>query len=299
MRALLSVCLVLFAAAGAWGAEINVVRSPDPKGVPFIFLRGELVQGDALEFEKKIHGIKRALVVLSSPGGSVTEGLAIGAAVRTQGLATMVADECASACAFIWLSGVRRYFGEGMKIGFHAAYRIVDGQPVETGMANAEIGAYLAHLGLNREAIRFIASAPPNGMRWMTLEDAKRLSISVIVGQPVADPSGKQYPPAYEAKPVKPDPARDDMYGLATAYTEVVTARGCKDFFRVNDAALQKMQTDILSESQSKFGDQFLPVLQNVLSRSMRDQKQEGTKRTCERNRETFKNVGLDGIYLN
>ncbi|PZR93568.1 MAG: hypothetical protein DI537_10665 [Stutzerimonas stutzeri] len=299
MRALLGVCLLLFAAASARAAEITVVRNPSPNGVPFIFIRGELTQGDALEFETKAEGIKRALVVLSSPGGAVAEGLAIGAAVRTQGLATMVVDECASACALVWLSGVRRYYGEGMKIGFHAAYRVIDGKPTETGMANAEIGAFLAHLGLSREAIRFITSAPPNGMRWMTLEDAKRLNISVVVGQPVSDPSGKVHPPAYEAKPVKPNAARDDMYDLATVYSDIVTARGCKDYYRVDDAALQRMQAGIIADAQKKYGDQFLPVLQNVLSRTTRDQKQEGMKRTCDQNREMFRSSGLGQLYLN
>jgi len=232
MRSALSIYLALFSLASAEAAEITVLRHRDPKMVPTILVKGELVQGDALQFEQKIRGLNRGLVVLSSPGGSVAEGLGIGAAVNTTGLATMTADVCASACALIWLSGVRRYYNEGARIGFHAAYRMENGKPVETGMGNAEIGAFLAHLGLSREAVRFIASAPPNNMRWMTADDASRLGINIIVGNSMVDPSGKQYVPMYEAKPPTSDRVRKDMYYVASLYTDIITAQGCSKFHK-------------------------------------------------------------------
>lgn len=299
MRTVFSLCLTLFAIASAQAAEIKIVRHPDPKMVPFIFVKGEFVQGDALEFERKIMGLTRGLVVLSSPGGSVTEGLGIGAAVRTSGLATMTADQCASACALVWLSGIRRYFNEGARIGFHAAYKIRDGKPVETGMANAEIGSFLTHLGLNREAIRFVASAPPNGMRWMTLEDAHRLNISVIVGRSMVDPSGKQNPPMYEAKPAKPDAEREDMYTLATGYVDFLEAHGCSKLFKVNVGLAQKGKEEFLGLATKKYGDRLMPVLQEVLSARLTNQRQEGERRSRAQNRVRFEKMGVRNLYLN
>lgn len=298
MRAALSFFVALFVAVGAQAAEITIIRDPNPKIVPYIFVKGDIVQGDALEFEKKIRGLKRGLVILSSPGGLVSEGLGIGAAVRTSGLATMTADKCASACALVWLSGVRRYFNEGAQIGFHAAYTMVDGKPVETGMGNAEIGAFLAHLGLSREAIRFIASAPPDGMRWMTVEDARRLNISVIIGQSMIDPSGKQHLPMFEAKPAKPDPEREDMYALATAFVEFIEAQGCSKLFKVNVELAQQGKEQVMALAKEKYGDRILPILQEVLNTRVTNQRQEGERRACLQNKARFEELGVRNLYL-
>lgn len=298
MRAALNFLLALFVAASAQAAEITIIRDKDPKIVPNIFVKGELVEGDALEFERKIKGLTRGLVVLSSPGGDVSEGLSIAAAVRTQGLATSTIDKCASACAFIWLAGVRRYFSEGARIGFHAAYSIVDGKPAESGMGNADIGAFLAHLGLSREAIRFITSAPPDGMRWITLEDARRLNISVSVGPSMVDPSGKQYPPLFEASPAKPDAERNQMYVLANGFADFLEAQECSKIFRVNVKNAQQGKEEMMEMAKEKHADRFLPILQEVLNLRVTNRRQDGDRRACEQNRARLEEAGIRDIYL-
>ncbi|CAN7717952.1 hypothetical protein LJR009_002257 [Bosea sp. LjRoot9] len=298
MRIVLGLCAAILAGSYSLAAEIKLVRNPDPKQVPAIIVRGLFVRGDAAEFERQVNGINRGLVVLSSPGGSIDEAFRIGAAVNIQGLATMVVDECASACGLVWLSGKRRYFSKGARIGFHAAYVIRDGKPIETGMGNAEIGSFLTHLGLSREAIRFIASAPPEGMRWLTPEDARRLKIAFLEGAPVTDPSGRVQRPSYEENPVKTDVARDEMYGIAIVAGAHVIALTCKPFYRIDEALIQKRHKALMDEGQ-KFGDKFVDALGEILVRNRSDLRQDGHKAVCDQNKAMFTNAGVQGVYLN
>lgn len=59
---------------------------------------------------------------LTSGGGLVEEGLALGALVAERGLATYVPDDCASACTLAFVRGRDRYLGTAGRLGFHAPY---------------------------------------------------------------------------------------------------------------------------------------------------------------------------------
>jgi PAN domain len=69
----------------------------------------------------------------------------------------------------------------GSRVGFHAAFVQQNGQSRETGLGNAIVGAYLNQLGLSQAAVAYVASAPPEGMTWLTPEDASRVGIEVAV----------------------------------------------------------------------------------------------------------------------
>jgi hypothetical protein len=298
MRNFLALVLIVLIGDKVNSAEIKIIQNPDPKQVPFIMIRGELIRGDAAEFDRQTKGINRGLVVLSSPGGEINEAFRIGATINTQGLATMVADECASACGLIWLSGKRRYFNRGVRIGFHAAYVIRNGKPVETGMGNAEIGSFLTHLGLSREAIRFIASAPPDGMRWLTPEDARRLKIAFIEGVPATDPTGRAHRPSYETNPIKPDAAREEIYNIASTAAAYVIALTCKIYYNINETTI-KINHKALMEKGEKFKNKFDDALNEVLVEKQSEMRQEGHKSVCHNNRLLFINNGIKNVYLN
>lgn len=110
------------------------------------------------------------VVVLSSPGGRLDAGLALGRAIRTAGLATRVGDTedcedddarvttglCASACAYAFLGGVTRHVGQGNYIGYHALYPAAGQAPVDaetlqraTARATARVQDYVRAMGAN------------------------------------------------------------------------------------------------------------------------------------------------------
>lgn len=187
------VALIFLGVAGsANAAEIEKFDLPGI-AVPFVSIRGPIEAGDGEKFETVVRGLSRASVILQSPGGLMKEALHIGATIRMEGFATMVpADkECFSACGLIWVSGVRRYMSDTSLIGFHAAYREENGEYRESGVANAEIGSYLTHLGLRIEAIRYFTIAGPNDFLLLTPEKARALGIETykVDGANITTPS--------------------------------------------------------------------------------------------------------------
>lgn len=183
--------LIAGASSGS-AAEIEVLRQPSVK-LPLVSLRGEIVEGDARKFSTAVEGLEDASIVLNSPGGLVREALEIGAIIRLEGFTTLVAEEqkCFSACGLIWVSGVRRYMSRTSLIGFHAAYKQENGEYTESGVANAEIGSFLTHLGLRIEAIRYFTFAGPDDFLLLTPDRARALGIEVytVDGSDVTTPA--------------------------------------------------------------------------------------------------------------
>lgn len=87
-----------------------------------LFLTDEIKAGDSFELRRALRYHKIDLIVTSSPGGNVYEGLQIASIINDKNLATYVPDaaDCASACSMVFLGGVHRVaVGE---LGVHQFY---------------------------------------------------------------------------------------------------------------------------------------------------------------------------------
>ncbi len=163
-----------------WAAEIFVL--PDRvQGYEVIVIRGEIAKFDEEHFDDVALQVEKGLILLDSPGGDVWAGISIGKSVRLRKYLTGVAENstCASACGFIWLAGNERLVFPGGRVGFHAAYRVDSGRAIESGSANAVIGAYLNQIGMNYQSISWLTQAGPETMRWLTQQTAIDLGINV------------------------------------------------------------------------------------------------------------------------
>jgi hypothetical protein len=155
-----------------------------------VSVRGKIEEGDAQKFNdvrrtiQANHSEKNVTVTLDSAGGHIGAALAIAKIVREMKWSTWVnADEdCNSACAIIWLAGMKRGATETSLIGFHAAYNTRTKN--ESGSANAVVGAFYKELGLSDDAIYFLTMAPPDMAIYLTEESAKRYSIAYNGGLP-------------------------------------------------------------------------------------------------------------------
>ncbi|MCX5478418.1 hypothetical protein OSH08_05350 [Kaistia geumhonensis] len=146
-----------------------------------VSLTGSITLANANFFEAVTADCTSGGVLLESNGGLVEPALHIGELIRQRGLETAVAYDarCASACALIWLGGVKRNIFPSSRIGFHAAY-VMDGDVArETGVGNALIGSYLTTMGLPRRSIIFITSADPKSVNWLDYRDAVDLGIGI------------------------------------------------------------------------------------------------------------------------
>lgn len=126
---LLAVCV-----NAAQGAEFEVRTGYEPWR-PIVVVSGKIVPGDLARFRAAVKKSRRMtartppLFALNSPGGSLSEGLSIGAEIQRLGFATAVLPEqiCASACSLV-------FFG-----GFDAKRR----KPDRTAYATSRIGVHL------------------------------------------------------------------------------------------------------------------------------------------------------------
>ena len=80
-----------------------------------LFFFDDIEQNDSFEFRKAILNHDVDLIVLSSPGGSVFEGLQIAGIIHDKGLHTYIPKngleengDCASACSFMFFAGATR-----------------------------------------------------------------------------------------------------------------------------------------------------------------------------------------------
>lgn len=114
----------LGATAGVDDPEVPARLTVGPDGRD-LHLVGDLTEGVAARVGRLLGahpGIAR--LHLTSDGGLVEEGSAIGALVAARGLETRVSDACASACTLIFVRGRRRILAEGGRLGFHAPYAL-------------------------------------------------------------------------------------------------------------------------------------------------------------------------------
>jgi hypothetical protein len=170
---------VIFTSCHVLAAEITVQASDS--GTAFILIAGPIEAGDAEKFSRSTGNVQSAIIVFSSPGGLLMEGLSIGADIKDRGYITAVAEDtlCASACALAWLGGARRLMTNTSKIGFHAAFVSIGQYKRESGVGNAIVGAYLNQLGLSLDAVRYITTPGPDEIQWLSVRDALRIGISV------------------------------------------------------------------------------------------------------------------------
>lgn len=271
---------LLITATSARAAEIQFLDIPGDVG--FISIKGEIVGGDGDRFYDLVQGHDRVSVILQSPGGLVKEALQIGAEIRLNNYATMVLPEgeCFSACGLIWVAGARRYMSASSKIGFHAAYREENGEYKESGVANAEIGSYLTHLGLRIEAIRFFTIAGPNDFLLLTPERARALGIDIFEqdGTHVTTPT--QGPTV-------------DIYADRFVSYGVLRSR-CEGFFQMNEKIVEQENMQAIKTGQQVAGnDIWINVWTPMLEEAKTELNTKGALMVCLETEAHLRDQGL------
>jgi len=157
-----------------------------------IYATGPIESNTSGELEAfvKTNGIKSAVVLFNSPGGSLADALELGKTIRALGFSTGIASFrdgkmiqegiCASACAYAFAGGVYRYYGGGnTHLGLHQFY---SQENVISNKTSQEVSgilvAFLQAMGVDARAFSISSLAGPDAMVWLSAEDAFRLSFS-------------------------------------------------------------------------------------------------------------------------
>lgn len=98
-----------------------IVEDVEVDGQPGVLLRGAISPGDGARVARDLRETRPARILLDSPGGSVSDALDIGEAVREIGANTRLAAEavCLSACPYVFAGGVERQVADTARFGVH------------------------------------------------------------------------------------------------------------------------------------------------------------------------------------
>lgn len=181
-----------------------------------ILASGEIFEGDTQKFAKVVAaapkdenlGVPLATVSFESPGGNLFEGMRLGAAIRAEGMPTLVqrGHTCASACAIAYLGGkysgassdaVGRELEVGARLGYHGfalageEVQLVNETLDSARLVNALLLEYAAKMGsVNLAALARLLNTPPSVIEQIdTPREIDALGIT-LVGAPPKPPKG-------------------------------------------------------------------------------------------------------------
>lgn len=88
---------------------------------PALRLRGAITPGDGARLIPEIRTAAPEIVTFDSPGGSVSDALALGRALRDDGIETRLeaGTVCLSACPYAFAGGILRAVDDGARLGVH------------------------------------------------------------------------------------------------------------------------------------------------------------------------------------
>ena len=191
------------------GGDKRLVPLPQPDGAMARPMTFELVSGGKLMATGTITpGISQSFaaevgkrgdyvktVVLNSPGGSVTDALAMGRLIRERKFATEVeaGKYCASSCPLVFAGGVERRVGDRATIGVHqvaALLSLANGPPRDEMSVAQNISArcqrYLADMGVSLQVWVHAMETPHDRLFVFKPDELK--SLNMVTAAPAPAP---------------------------------------------------------------------------------------------------------------
>ncbi|WP_050886991.1 hypothetical protein [Bradyrhizobium sp. ORS 285] len=127
------------------------------------------------------------VVLLSSPGGNLEQGVLMGEIIRAHGLATAVGvvdkdgrirpGYCASACVFTFAGGQTRYGLDGSALGVHRFTSKAEGEDAvaDTQRVTGAILGYVTRMGISSQVIE--AMSETRDIRWLDPQEAEAMKL--------------------------------------------------------------------------------------------------------------------------
>ncbi|MCP1168129.1 hypothetical protein NHG85_06245, partial [Limimaricola sp. ASW11-118] len=151
-------------------------------------LTGRIAPGDAARVATALERAEPppATALLDSPGGSVTDALAIGRMLRDLGIGTRIGAGavCLSACPYILAGGATRRVDESAWVGVHQHYfdqntalpAIFAIEDIQRGQG--EVMGYLLDMGIDPALMRHALATPPDEIYLLLPEEMERYRLA-------------------------------------------------------------------------------------------------------------------------
>jgi hypothetical protein len=157
-----------------------------PGGV--LTAQGSIEPGAATRFAAEIEarGEYVQTVQLDSPGGSVSDALAMSKLIREKKLGTKVAAGalCASSCPIVMAGGVTRAADKGAVVGVHQIFNgstvklSADQAMSDAQRTTAEINRHLETMGIKSGVWLHAMETPPDRLYYLTTEQMKDFALT-------------------------------------------------------------------------------------------------------------------------
>ncbi len=142
----------------------------------------------ALEIEKRGGYVKT--IVLHSPGGSVSDALAMGRLIRSRAFATEVENgrTCASSCPLVFAGGVERRVGEKSAIGVHQVFAVDPTRPARAASmddgqrVSAQCQKFLRDMGVDPQVWLHAMETPKEQLYYFKPDELIALKLATRHG---------------------------------------------------------------------------------------------------------------------
>lgn len=151
------------------------------QGIDSIALRGAISPGDGARIASELRRIAPDVVTFDSPGGSVSDGLEIGRAIRTLSIETRVdaGAVCLSACPYMFVGGTIRNIDDSGRLGVHQHSfgestilpAFLATQDIQSGQA--EVLAHLDAMGIDLRIMGPALATPANEIYILTTDELR------------------------------------------------------------------------------------------------------------------------------
>lgn len=196
--------------------------------------RGEIHTGDLRVLKASIAripgGRMPVLMVVDSPGGSVSEGVELAEFIRMNRIAVAVpsSSKCASACFLLLAAAPRRAAGTNALVGVHSAS--IGGRESKDAMATTTAMARIAgSYGVPPAILGKMVQSTPGQMEWLTHDDLLSMGVKIYAESADADdapaPRVASPAPAPTASPPPTRPAVPQVAAPRPADPQVTVAQ--------------------------------------------------------------------------
>lgn len=168
--------------------------TPQWQGETVLTLTGRISEGDATRFSDYLETLEAlpSQVYLNSPGGSVSDALTIGRALRARDMNTVMSasDICLSACPYILAAGVSRIADADAMIGVHQHYfgqntvlpAFVAVEQIQRGQG--EVMSYLQEMGVDPLMMQPALLTPSDEIYLLTPVERSTYRLTTVDGDP-------------------------------------------------------------------------------------------------------------------